>query len=330
MKYRPDVDGLRALAVIPVVFYHAKLPGFNGGFIGVDIFFVISGYLISRIIGDQIATRSFSILRFYERRIRRIFPALFFVLMPCAVASTLLFVPREYRDFSQSLIAATIFAANILFWKESGYFNAPAEQKPLLHTWSLSVEEQFYLVFPWLLILLWRLKRPFDLHLLVPLLLGSLFLSIWGVEYAPEAAFYFVHMRAWELLLGASLGLRLVTLPSSNSVRNVASIAGLLMILTAVHLYSPSIPFPGAYALLPCMGAALIIWSGESGDAKTDSSWIKNILSTSPFVTIGLVSYSLYLWHWPILVFAKSYLLRNPSALEVTFLITLAFVLVSH
>src|SRR5215207_4006092 len=200
--YRADIDGLRALAVIPVLLFHAGFPAFGGGFVGVDMFFVISGYLITSIIHGDIEAGRFSLLSFYERRIRRIFPALFTVLFASTVMTTLILLPDPLKDFGQSVAAATLFASNVLFWEETGYFAGAAEQKPLLHTWSLAVEEQFYLVFPLFLLLLARAGRA-GIPATAAIFLLSFAASVWAVPHAPTAAFYLAPFRAWELLLGA-------------------------------------------------------------------------------------------------------------------------------
>jgi peptidoglycan/LPS O-acetylase OafA/YrhL len=308
--YRADIDGLRALAVIPVLLFHAGFPAFSGGFVGVDIFFVISGYLITSIIHGDIEANRFSLLSFYERRIRRIFPALFTVLLASTVMATLILLPDPLKDFGQSVAAATLFASNVLFWEETGYFAGAAEQKPLLHTWSLAVEEQFYLVFPLFLLLLARAGRG-GIPATAAILLLSFAASVWAVPHAPTAAFYLAPFRAWELLLGALLAMGALAAPRRQIVRDALSLAGLALILVSVLAYSADTPFPGASAVLPCLGTALLIHAGSGGP-----SLVGRLLSQRPIVLTGLVSYSLYLWHWPLLVFASLYALRELTAAE--------------
>ena len=207
MKYRAEIDGLRALAVLPVILFHAGFEWFSGGFVGVDVFFVISGYLITTIIISEMAEGKFSIINFYERRARRILPALFFVMLACLPFAWLWLAPSDLRDFGQSLVAVSTFSSNILFWWESGYFDTAAELKPLLHTWSLAVEEQFYILFPLFLMLTWRLGIKTILILLSIVFLISLGVAVWGTQYATHpkiisGAFFLLPTRGWELLIG--------------------------------------------------------------------------------------------------------------------------------
>src|SRR5262249_53982496 len=207
LKYRSDIDGLRAVAVIPVVLYHAGVQSFAGGFVGVDIFFVISGYLITALVASEIRDGQFSLVRFYERRIRRIFPALFTVVAISCLAAYFLFMPLDFKRFGASVAAITLFASNLLFWRQSGYFDAAADLKPLLHTWSLAVEEQFYFVFPIVLMLILHARRNRLRTLIIMSVAASFAWSIWQVGTDPTAAFYLPLARAWELLLGSMLAL---------------------------------------------------------------------------------------------------------------------------
>lgn len=319
MKYRADIDGLRALAVVPVVLFHLGTTGFNGGFVGVDIFFVISGYLITGLIAEEIKTGRFTIGRFYERRIRRIFPALFAMLSCVLVAGAVLFLPQDMKSLNASLVATSLFVSNIYLWFSSGYFAKGAEMQPLLHTWSLAVEEQFYIFFPLFLMLAWRWGRHWR-GLTWMLLLGSLALSIYAVRYHADAAFYFLPTRAWELLLGSVIAFEAMSLDAASGssakklnikmLNEVLAWTGIAFILFAVFWYGPATRFPGERALLPCVGAALIIYSGLSGSQTS----VARTLSWPPIVFVGLISYSLYLWHWPLIVFAKY---RNITALSV-------------
>jgi peptidoglycan/LPS O-acetylase OafA/YrhL len=305
LPYRADIDGLRAVAVLPVVLFHAGIPGFQGGFVGVDVFFVISGYLITSLIAGEIAEGGFSLLRFYERRIRRIFPALFAVIAVCAIAAWMFFMPEEFRYFGRSMRATALFTSNIQFARESGYFDLGARMKPLLHTWSLAVEEQFYIVFPLLLMALSRFGRSRTVAVLSVLFAASLATSAWGVFQRPTDAFFLSQFRAWELLLGALLAFKLVPPPSRPFTRQILAALGVGLIAIAVLAFSETTPFPGLAALLPCLGAALVIHA-HAGDGL-----VGRALQAPALVFIGLISYSLYLWHWPLIVFTP-YLTGHP------------------
>lgn len=296
MKYRPEIDGLRAVAVLPVIAYHAGLPGFSGGFVGVDVFFVISGYLITGILAGDLAAGRFSVARFYERRARRILPALFVVLALSAVAAQLLLMPPAFRDFSASVFAVVLFLSNMLFISEVDYFAPAAENTPLLHTWSLAVEEQFYILFPLILWLLWRIGRGRALAWgVLAVTLASLVFSEWAWRSNPAASFYFLPSRAWELGAGALCAL--VPLRPRAGARQVLGLAGLAAIAVAVGFYDRSVPFPSLWALLPVGGAVALILA-EGGAAG-------RLLSLRPMVAIGLISYSAYLWHYPLFVFVR-------------------------
>jgi histidinol-phosphate phosphatase family protein len=309
LKYRADIDGLRAVAVLSVLAFHIGLSIVPGGFVGVDVFFVISGYLISSIVFSEIAASRFSVIGFYERRIRRIFPALFAMLAVCSVFASIYLLPTELVAYSKSMLAATASASNIYFWLHSGYFNSPTSQ-PLLHTWSLAVEEQFYISFPIFLVLV---RRFFSRRLrvsVVALFFVSLVASAIVVSRRPETAFYMPYTRAWELLLGTILSLGMFPRVRSGWLRNLATIVGIGMIAFSVFVYTPATVFPGFSALVPCLGSALIIGAGEAG-----SSLVGAVLSWRPFVFIGLISYSLYLWHWPVIVLRKMGMLIGAGAI---------------
>ncbi|MDW6024612.1 acyltransferase family protein [Mesorhizobium sp. BAC0120] len=296
--YRADIDGLRAIAVLPVVLYHAGIPGFQGGFVGVDVFFVISGYLITSLIAGEIAEADFSLLHFYERRVRRIFPALFAMMTACAIFAWMFFMPEEFRFFGRSMRATALFTSNIQFARESGYFDLGAHMKPLLHTWSLAVEEQFYIIFPLLLVALSRFGRSRTIATLLLLFAASLAASAWGVFQWSTNAFFLSQFRAWELILGALLAFQIVPAPSRPLTRQVLAAFGVGLIATAVLVFNKSTPFPGLAALLPCLGAALVI------HANAQDGLVGRALQTPALVFIGLISYSLYLWHWPLIVFS--------------------------
>ena len=321
-SYRADIDGLRAVAVLPVVFYHAGFSAFSGGFVGVDVFFVISGYLITSIIAGEIQEGTFTLHRFYERRARRLFPALFTVIGACCLAAVFLLMPKEMEDFGQSAATTALFASNFLFFTEAGYFDGPAELKPLLHTWSLAIEEQYYLLFPGFLLLIKRRLRGLFLPWTLAVLLASFAISMWSVNNARDAAFYLLPSRTWELLLGSCIAL--MPAPALPQwLREGAGIAGVVLILTAVFTFDSSTPFPGAAALLPCLGTGLIIACGRNG--KTTLAM--HALSLRPVVFVGLISYSLYLWHWPVLVFARHYVLEPLSAYQASVLVMLSILL---
>ena len=297
IQHRPDIDGLRAVAVGLVLLFHVGAP-VHGGFVGVDVFFVISGYLITSIIHGELAQGRFSLLRFYQRRARRILPALLAVLLATTLAAGWLLLPDAYRDFGGSLAATALFASNFYFWSQSDYFSTAAESLPLLHTWSLAIEEQFYLLLPLLLMALHRRGLAQLRWLIAALALASLLLGEMQLRsQQADAAFYLLPARAWELLLGSLLALGAVPVAKSRLLRELLGAAGLALILYAGLRYTDGTPFPGLAALLPCVGAALIIHSGAGG-----GTWTARLLSLRPVVFVGLISYSLYLWHWPLIV----------------------------
>jgi len=295
--YRPDIDGLRAVAVLPVLLFHFQIKLFAGGFVGVDIFFVISGYLITQIILSDLDRGRFSIASFYERRLRRIFPALFTVLAVTTAAVCLVLLPTELEDYAKSLMAATVSFSNLYFWSQSGYFDAPASFKPLLHTWSLGVEEQFYLLFPLLTAFVYRKAKRLLPYVLGAIGLASFAASIWVMRSNQESAFYLPHLRAWELMVGALVSLGVVPQLRRRFVREASAAIGLLLIGFAIFHYSPATRFPGWTALAPCLGTGLVLAAGRSG-----STFTGRLLSIKPMVWVGLISYSLYLWHWPVIV----------------------------
>jgi peptidoglycan/LPS O-acetylase OafA/YrhL len=319
--YRSDIDGLRAVAVLSVVMFHAGFPGAPGGFVGVDVFFVISGYLITGILISDLNKSEYSVVVFYERRIRRIVPALFLVMVFCSLAAYLIYTPLHLKDFSKSLVATTLFTSNVLFWEQSGYFDLAADVKPLLHTWSLSVEEQFYVVYPVLLWALWKGARVWLVPILWLLAISSFALSVAGVHYAPSAAFYMGPTRAWELLLGALVAVRAIRLPAVVWVREVAASGGLILIAFAVCWITQSDPFPGFSAIYPCAGAALIVLAG----CDNYKCFCTQVLSVRPLALIGLFSYSLYLWHWPLLVFARYWNLDSLNSAQTMIVLSISF-----
>ena len=326
MKYRPEIDGLRALAVIPVILFHAGFQAFSGGFVGVDVFFVISGYLITTIIASELEQGSFSLIKFYERRARRILPALFFVMLVCIPFAWAWLLPTDMRDFSQSLVAVGTFTSNILFWRETGYFDEAAELKPLLHTWSLSVEEQFYAVFPLLLLLFWRFGKRKLIALLGFIFIVSLALAQWGVQNYPVPTYFLLPTRFWELLIGSFVAFYLSKARSKNIDRFVCetgSWLGIVLMLYAFITFHQRMPFPGLSALIPTLGAALFI---VFANQRTS---VGQLFGNKILVWIGLISYSAYLWHQPLFAFARhrSLLYHYQNQILLLFLAVLSFVL---
>jgi peptidoglycan/LPS O-acetylase OafA/YrhL len=309
-RYRPDIDGLRAIAILPVVLFHAGIPGFTGGFVGVDVFFVISGYLMASLIAGEIDEGNFSLLRFYERRIRRIFPALFAMMAVCSVVAWIVMMPVELAYFGRSMIAAALFTSNIQFAKEVGYFDIGAQMKPLLHTWSLAVEEQFYIVFPPAMMVIHRVAPRGTVPILLAVLTASLAASVSGMQRDPTAVFYLAQYRAWELLIGALLALNIVPRPGHRLARQVLAATGIVLIATAIFAYSEATAFPGLAALVPCLGAACVIHASAGKGA------VGRLLSVRPLVFVGLISYSLYLWHWPMIVFTRYLFGRELSPVQ--------------
>lgn len=316
MNYRSEIDGLRALAVLPVIFFHAGFVFFNGGFVGVDIFFVISGYLITSIIINEMEEKKFTIVSFYERRARRILPALFFVMLACLPFSWIFLTPTDLDIFGKSLIAVSTFTSNILFWSESGYFETAAELKPLIHTWSLAVEEQYYIIFPIFIIIFWKFGRKRILILLSIAFIISLGLSHWGAVNKPSATFFLLPTRGWEILVGVftAFYLNKYNYFKSELLNQALSIFGLIMISYSIFFYTEKIPFPSLYALIPTIGTGLLILSA------TPKTIVGRFLSFKPIVSIGLVSYSAYLWHQPILSYARHALPGNLSNFLLLFL----------
>lgn len=297
-SYRPDIDGLRALAVFPVVIFHAYSSLAPGGYIGVDVFFVVSGYLITRIIFGEIQEQRFSLVKFYERRARRILPALFAVIFACTIAGAFLLTPSMFENLTKSVFATTIFASNIYFWQTIDYFSTAAEFRPLLHTWSLAVEEQFYVFWPLFLILVAKLPKRYLTAAVTAILIVSFAGSVIATENYSRANFYSIPTRTWELMIGAILALEIISPWRHRGVREVSALGGIIMILVPALVYDSTTSFPGTAALWPCLGTALLIHS-------KGSTWIGRMLSQKHLVFAGLISYSLYLWHWPILAFLR-------------------------
>ncbi len=266
-SYRRDIDGLRALAVIAVVLFHAGAFGMQGGFVGVDIFFVISGYLITSIIAGDLAEQKFSVVEFYERRIRRIVPALVVMMAMSTLVSVVILPPQQLASFGRSEAAASAFFANIAFARHTGYFAGTEAAMPLLHTWSLGVEEQFYIIWPLILAACYRAGLEQGLKALVVLLgLASLVFSEWSVAGGhSERTFYLLQSRAWELMLGAVLALGMVPRITVRWLREILCLVGLGLMAYSIIAFSPATPFPGLYAAMPCLGAVLVIHAGRRG-----------------------------------------------------------------
>ncbi len=296
------MDGLRAVAVLPVILFHAGFAAFEGGYVGVDVFFVISGYLITSILAADLDRGTYSIATFYERRARRILPALFFVIAVSLPMAWRWLTPEDLKDFGQSIVGVTLFSSNVLFWRESGYFATAAELKPLLHTWSLAVEEQFYLFFPLLLALVWKVARARVLAVLLVLGALSLALASYGVSQWPSATFFLLPARAWELSVGAVVAL--VAQSGQRDTRaslgaELLAVLGVALIAGSMAMYRADTPFPGLAALPPTIGTALVIRYAQEG------TWVARLLSLPPLVRVGLISYSAYLWHQPLFAFAR-------------------------
>lgn len=324
IRYRSEIDGLRALAVIPVVLFHAGFSTFGGGYVGVDVFFVISGYLITAILRKDMGEGGFSLAGFYERRARRILPALFLVMLISLPLAWLILLPEGMVEFSKSLIAVSLFGSNFLFWQTSGYFNSATEMKPMIHAWSLSVEEQFYVFFPLFLLIFWRFGKKTLVGLLAVAAAISLGLAQWGVVTKPVFTFYLLPTRAWELLLGA-----LVAFYYTESTiqqrrpwfAEVGSFVGIFLIGFSIFAYDEKTPFPSLYALAPTIGALLVIIF------STSQTWVGRLLGSKPLVWFGLISYSLYLWHQPLFAFARHAMMDEPSHVFMLLLMGLAVVL---
>jgi len=323
MQYRAEIDGLRALAVVPVILYHAGFKQFGGGYVGVDVFFVISGYLITTIIFVELDAGTFSLIHFYERRARRILLALFVVMFVCLPFAWFWLLPNAMKQFSESLVAVSSFASNILFWRTSGYFDATTELKPLIHTWSLAVEEQYYVLFPLFLMLAWKLGKRWIAGLMgigfVISLTGAQWLSATHLSFN----FFMLPTRGWELLIGAFIAFHYARhniKKHNHHFEQICSLFGLLLITYSVFAFNDQIPFPSIYSLAPTLGAALIIIFA------THKTLVGKLLGSRLLVAIGLISYSAYLWHQPMFAFARERSYDEPSVYLVSVLAAFSFV----
>jgi peptidoglycan/LPS O-acetylase OafA/YrhL len=324
MNYRREIDGLRAIAVLPVILFHAGFEAFSGGFVGVDVFFVISGYLITTIIINEKDAGTFSLRSFYERRARRILPALITVMLATAPLAWLWLPPENLRSFSESMAAVSLFLSNFYFWEEIDYFSAAAELQPLLHTWSLAVEEQYYLIAPLLIVLLWPLGLKRLGIVFSVIAIASLVAAEWWVLQDPAGAFFMLHTRAWELMAGALAALylwRRQSPPLSGLpwLRTVLAVTGLGLIAAGVFLLDGDTPFPGRYALLPVVGTTLLILFAATAEP------VGRLLGTRILVGIGLVSYSAYLWHQPLFALNRMRAVEAMGPLTAWGLIALTF-----
>ena len=301
MNYRPEIDGLRAVAVLPVILFHAGLLIFEGGFVGVDVFFVISGFLITNIILKELDRNEFSLISFYERRARRILPALTTVMIACIPFTLIWFMPGDMKNFSESLVSSSLFFSNILFWRESGYFEMSSELKPLIHTWSLAIEEQFYILFPLLLITLWKFREKTLFFVILLCFFLSFFLAYWGAYNYPTASFWLLPTRGWELLLGVLISIYLFrnNFEPPKKISQFLSVFGFSLIIFSILLFDKNTPSPGVFHLAPTLGAGLIILFALPG------TLLNKFLSSKSLVGVGLISYSLYLIHQPIFALTK-------------------------
>lgn len=305
MQYRREIDGLRAVAVLPVILFHAGFSVFSGGYVGVDVFFVISGYLITSILIAELEQGNFSIARFYERRARRILPALFVVMFACLPFAYMWMLPSQLEDFSASVVTVILSLSNIFFLSQVDYFAPSAELQPLLHTWSLAIEEQYYFLFPLLLLALRRFRRRVAVIVVIFLILLSFIFSEWAWRENAESSFFFTLSRFWEI--GAGTICAFMTVGRAQRSSNVLGALGLALIVFAIFAYNDSTPFPSVYTLVPVVGTALVILFAAQ------DTWVARLLSLRGFVGIGLISYSAYLWHQPLFAFARLRSLTEPS-----------------
>ena len=311
LPYRYDIDGLRALAVLAVVAYHIIPWIFPGGFVGVDVFFVISGYLITRNIWKELESDHFSFLNFYAKRIRRLFPALMVVLLFCALLVTLFGLPDETHLFGLSAISSTLYVSNHYFLSLNSYFDSSLEANPLLHTWSLSVEEQFYIVFPFFIFLLFKRARKKTTQIIIGVLIASLVFSEVMTNANQPAAFFLAPSRFWQFLAGALLALNPSKKLLPRPVMELIGWVGLGLIVISILTFSEYTPFPGLYAIVPTLGTVGLLYAGQSSGLLL-ASMLKNRIARF----FGNISYSLYLWHWPLIVFYKLELSPEPSTME--------------
>jgi len=324
MDYRREIDGLRALAVLPVILFHAGFETFSGGFVGVDVFFVISGYLITTIILAELEQGKFSIVNFYERRARRILPALFVIMLVSFILGYFLLMPDEFKNIGQSFVATSLFSNNVLLGLTSGYWDLASEFKPLLHTWSLGVEEQYYVIVPILLLVFWKISRRSIVYLLWSIFLTSLLFAVWFVNISPKWSFYLLPTRAWEICIGALAAIYSVKYSQfieKYKYSGALSLFGLILIIFSILVFDSTVLSPGLLLLIPTVGAVLLIIFCRQ------NSIAFSVLGNRVTVFLGLLSYSLYLWHQPIFAFLRAYSDQHPSSFSFLALIPLVFLL---
>jgi peptidoglycan/LPS O-acetylase OafA/YrhL len=321
LTYRKEIDGLRALAVLSIVLFHAGFKNFEGGYVGVDIFFVISGFLITSIIIQDHKTGHFSFKAFYERRARRLLPALFTVLLVSMVFAWLWMLPGELTEFSKSLLSVLFFGSNFFFWNDSGYFSTSAEFRPLLHTWSLAVEEQFYFLFPVLLVITQRLTKSIGIAVLLTLGIASFALSVWSSIFKPTFAFFLLPTRIWEFIIGAMAALVVLSsyyskIKDNRFITETVSLFGLALTIYSILFFKKTYFYPGLWAFVPVFGTALLLIF------STQQTVVGKALGAKPLVIIGLVSYSAYLWHQPLFAFFRLRELE-PLSINLTWILIL-------
>ncbi len=324
MTYRPDIDGLRAIAVLAVILYHAEIPGFGGGYVGVDVFFVISGFLITQLLAGSAEKPLRSRLKdFYLRRARRILPALLATSLIVAAAAAAIFLPWDLATLGRYLAATPVFWTNVAAWAtEGGYFASKLVHTPIAHFWSIAIEEQFYLFYPLSFALIARYMPSLQRHALIALAIAAFAVSIWGSYHAPAASYFLAPSRAWELLLGGVLATSGLRSLKSQMANELLAVAALVTLAFVTKQYGPNIRYPGWYAIAPCAASAILIQTG-----RQQSTRVGKFLSLRPFAFTGTISYSLYLWHYPVLVLASYYLLEDLHGFGLGVLIASLYVL---
>ena len=324
MSYRKEIDGLRAFAIIPVIFFHAGLQSFSGGFVGVDVFFVVSGYLIATLVITELSKHTFSLSHFYVRRVRRILPALFIMMLTCLPFAWIFLLPNDMKEFSQSMVSVIMFLSNLLFWIKSGYFDTSTELKPLIHTWSLSIEEQFYILFPIVCLAIFKFsKNNFFLIFSLIAIIG-LFTAQHIITNYPSMAFYGLPTRGWEIICGVLVAWVLHStnflILKSFLLNQILSLIGFGLVLFSIITFNLNTPHPSFYSLIPVFGTVLLIIF------TCENTYVFKIFTNKYISGIGLLSYSLYLWHQPIFAFTKYRLLEELSIYHVSLIVFISFI----